>query len=559
MEENNNNLNQNEVNKVNSIEASNEKENYIVVEEQAIDNELKKENKKFIIVILILLLILLACVVYLVLKPKEENNLEYQISDNSISDFDLQFLKIENEKKNKIYSPLSIKYALLMLEEGANGKTKAQITNLIGNYNPKKYLNNANMSFANAMFIKNNYKNFIRATYIDALTKKYNAEIVYDSFENPDKLNSWVSEKTFKLINNLVDDISSKDFILINALAIDMEWINMLQTDEIGCSLCVSYWHENYSKYIGGLGDSGEYSSLKFNELKDNVAAVEIGAVVNKFDIVKTFGEENIRKTVGDEYQKWLDNGAPESCYDSESGEKDPDRETFLKDYLEELNGNYKSLNTSTDFLFYVNNNVKVFAKDLKEYAGTTLEYIGIMPTNTELNTFIENNNAKDINNLISNLKPLTLDSFQEGYITEISAYIPMFKFDYQLNLKEDLNKLGVKNIFDEKKADLSNLTTEKNFISDVLHKSNIEFSNYGIKASAVTLAGGGGGGECGYDYIFDIPASRIKKIDLTFDKPYMFLIIDKKTKEVWFTGTVYEPSDYEEYQKNLVFNEDYE
>ena len=35
----------------------------------------------------------------------------YQISDNSLQDFDLYFIQLENETVNKIYSPLSIKYA----------------------------------------------------------------------------------------------------------------------------------------------------------------------------------------------------------------------------------------------------------------------------------------------------------------------------------------------------------------------------------------------------------------------------------------------------------------
>ena len=59
---------------------------------------------------------------------------------------------------NKLYSPLSIKYALEMLAEGANGESKEQISNIIGTYNAKKYTNSSNMSFANALFIKNSFK-----------------------------------------------------------------------------------------------------------------------------------------------------------------------------------------------------------------------------------------------------------------------------------------------------------------------------------------------------------------------------------------------------------------
>ena len=32
----------------------------------------------------------------------------------------------------------------------------------------------------------------------------------------------------------------------------------------------------------------------------------------------------------------------------------------------------------------------------------------------------------------------------------------------------------------------------------------------------------------------------------MTFDKPFIYMIVDKDTKEVWFMGTVYEPKEYE-------------
>ena len=36
-----------------------------------------------------------------------------------------------------------------------------------------------------------------------------------------------------------------------------------------------------------------------------------------------------------------------------------------------------------------------------------------------------------------------------------------------------------------------------------------------------------------------------VEKIDLTFDKPYIYLIRDKDSGEVWFAGSVYEPTKY--------------
>ena len=87
----------------------------------------------------------------------------------------------------------------------------------------------------------------------------------------------------------------------------------------------------------------------------------------------------------------------------------------------------------------------------------------------------------------------------------------------------------------------MSNLTKQKaSYIDKAVHKANIEFSNQGIKASAATALGGLGATSCGYDYLYDIP---VETIDLTFDKPYLFLIRDKDTGEVWFSGKVYQPT----------------
>ena len=74
-------------------------------------------------------------------------------NSNSLEKFDLYFLQLENGKQNKIYSPLSIKYALEMLEEGTTGESKAQISNIIGSYKANKYVNSKNMAFGNAIFI----------------------------------------------------------------------------------------------------------------------------------------------------------------------------------------------------------------------------------------------------------------------------------------------------------------------------------------------------------------------------------------------------------------------
>ena len=522
----------------------------------------KKNKKKKIIIIAIVLLIVttLGCIYFFKIKDnntttskvgdkKDDNSLtdkdkdkdlsdenynnKYKLSGNSLEDFDLYFLQLENERKNKVYSPLSIKYALSMLNEGANGKTKKQISSVIGDYNAKKYSNNSNMSFANALFIRDSFKDSIKDSYINTLSNKYNAEVIFDSFKTPNKLNSWVSNKTFKLINNLFDDVSQNNFILANALAIDMEWVNVI--NNLGAFI-VSYQHEDYMETCNHYHESTEFDG------NQSVDTLEIMAVANKYDIVNTLGEQNIRDNITKRYQNWLNSEEYEEYKKYHAHEENIDVETYVNNYIKEINKGYKDLKNSTDFEFYVDDDIKVFAKDLKEYNGITLQYVGIMPKNDSLDNYIKNTNAFKINTIINKLKPIKLESFKEGVITEIRGNIPMFKFDYDLNIKEDLQKLGITNVFDSNKADLSNISSSKNYIEDAKQKTNIEFANEGIKAAAVTYVGDFGMGVGGFDYLYDVP---VEKINLDFDKPYMFIIRDKNSGEVWFTGTVYKPIEY--------------
>ena len=304
-----------------------------------------------------------------------------------------------------------------------------------------------------------------------------------------------------------------------------MEWENIIQD-----WFDVNYPHEKFEMHIQPI-DGGQYSSIKFNNNSTDVQAVEFGAAINKYDIVNELGEENIRQTVGKEYENWL--ATTGGC------QNDPDTNTYLDTYINYLNSNYQKVDKSTDFLLYDDEEVKAFAKDLKEYNGTTLQYIGIMPKNISLDSYIEQMNSKELNTIITNLKEIKLENFKEGVVTKVIGYIPLFKFDYELDLINDLKELGITDIFDINKSDLSGMIDNTAVIDSVSHKANIEFSNEGIKAAAVTQLGGLGSTSCGFVYDYDVP---VETIDLTFDNPYLFLIRDKNSGEIWFTGTVYNP-----------------
>lgn len=539
--------------------------------------EVKAENKNpkkvvWLIAGLIVLVIAVVVVVLLVLGKDEyksnkdddkvnkpivnevdvlEKYSEFRLTSNQLEAFDLLFLQLENKNKNMVYSPLSIKYALEMLSEGANGKTKEQIENILGTYEANKFTNSKNMSFANAMFIRDVYKDNVKSTYTDNLKQKYNAEVMLDSFAKPDKVNTWIKDKTLGLMGNMYEDISNQDLLLVNALAIDMDWKNVFIVDP-GYGHHVSYSHENF--YWHGGADIVE---MEFEGVKEKTAGLDAMASFNNYDIVKELGEENIRKTVREAFEKHLkENDYNDNIdnylwnYDITGKTYEQKMELYLDDYVKGIGSNYGREDYITDFELYVDDNVKVFAKDLKEYDGTTLQYVGIMPVKDELSNYIKGVTAKDINALLGNLKTLKKENFKDGVVTKISGTIPKFKMDYELDLMKDLQKLNINDVFVEGKADLTNMVNDKKlFINEAKHKANIEFTQDGIKASAATVFGGAGA-TGGFDYYFDVP---VEEIDITFNKPYIYFIRNKDTNEVWFVGAVYNPLLYSEDNTKVI------
>jgi len=140
---------------------------------------------------------------------------------------------------------------------------------------------------------------------------------------------------------------------------------------------------------------------------------------------------------------------------------------------------------------YYIDEDITAITMDLKENNGTQLEFMAIMP-NENLSGYIENVTKEQINEIDKKLE--LASNVNDGVI----LYIPKFKFSYDLELKEDLKKLGIQEAFIPKKANFSNMADLKNvngflYVSDALHKADIEFTEKGAKAAAATVIVMGG------------------------------------------------------------------
>lgn len=406
-------------------------------------------KKKILLVILIIIIVIVIGAEIKISSDKKSpnpttNSSMFSANTNVDSNnFAFSFLQMEFDKKNIVYSPLSIKYALNMLNEGATGNTKAQIENVIKDLELTNYSDiDKVLSLANSVYIRERFTNDVKPTFIKTLTDRYSAEVKYDSFENANNINNWIENKTFGRIKNMVpDDIVQNPnavMLLINALAIDMNW----------------------------------ESEFKAND-----------TTMNDF---------------------YLDNGKSKKV------------ETMHKE------------TSSNSASYYKNNDITALAMNLRKYNDTQLEFIAIMPNNN-LESYLENFSMKELSNITSNLTPAS--NTKDG----IKISIPKFSYEYKLSLKSDLIKLGITDAFDEVLADFNNITSNKPFyVGGALHKANIDFEEKGIKAAASTVI-----------YFLDESAAfpnQKKPIEVTIDKPFLYLIRDKNTNEIWFVGSMYEP-----------------
>ncbi len=166
------------------------------------------------------------------------------------------------------------------------------------------------------------------------------------------------------------------------------------------------------------------------------------------------------------------------------------------------------------------------------------LEFVALMPKK-DLNKFIDELDDKSFNEYLNSFKSVKGKE-------KVILSIPRFKYEFDLkSFKKILKDLGIKDAFNSEKADFSGIVTKDNlkslgkenlYVGTAIHKAKIEFMEKGTKAAAVTYFGLDANAA---------PVTDYKEINITFDKPFMYIIRDTKTKEMLFFGTVYNPNKW--------------
>ena len=187
--------------------------------------------KKIFIIITGCVLVLLTVVLIFLFKDKDKVKVVVRKDFNSKI---INTVNIANKEvqDNYLISPYSIEMALRMLSEGTDTTTYKEIDDLIGKRVMPVFSSEKRISVANALFLRDKYKDITNKTFIDTLKEKYDAEVLIDKYKTPDKINNWVNKKTYEMIPKVLDEIDDSFVLgLANAIAIDVEWLNQFECE----------------------------------------------------------------------------------------------------------------------------------------------------------------------------------------------------------------------------------------------------------------------------------------------------------------------------------------
>ena len=152
-------------------------------------------------------------------------------------------------------------------------------------------------------------------------------------------------------------------------------------------------------------------------------------------------------------------------------------------------------------------------------YDGGELEMVVLLPDEGKFAEFEKSLDADRAGSIIEGIVP-----------SQVALRLPRFKFESEFDLGKILADMGMPTAFSSQ-ADFSGMTGNRELsISRVIHKSFVGVDEDGTEAAAATAV------------IMRATAMPVKPLEVTVDRPFIFLIRDIQTGSVIFVGRVVNP-----------------
>jgi len=177
---------------------------------------------------------------------------------------------------------------------------------------------------------------------------------------------------------------------------------------------------------------------------------------------------------------------------------------------------------TDKRFLYGENSELSCRAIELP-YAGKNLSMFVLLPD--------EGSSLSQLENKLTSGDLVNVEDKFRMSPSEVKVWLPRFKLDERLSLAKMLKRMGMRDLFTERDADLSGIDGSRElYVSKVIHQAVVEVNEEGTEAAAATAV---------------IIAGLSAQMDIHFraDRPFLFFIQHKDTKSILFLGRFVKPA----------------
>nr|XP_048299682.1 serpin B12 isoform X2 [Myodes glareolus] len=160
------------------------------------------------------------------------------------------------------------------------------------------------------------------------------------------------------------------------------------------------------------------------------------------------------------------------------------------------------------------------------KYTMGKLSMLVLLPSCSEDNV----KSLQELENKINHEKIMSWSSSENMPEKSVAISFPQFIMEDSYDLNSVLQDMGIKDIFDESKADLSGISKSPNlYLSRIIHKSFVEVDEMGTEAAAASGA---------------VAAEKALPswVEFNANHPFLFFIRHNPTHTILFCGRVYSP-----------------
>ena len=196
----------------------------------------------------------------------------------------------------------------------------------------------------------------------------------------------------------------------------------------------------------------------------------------------------------------------------------------------------YETSNTRTD-KFYVDNNsidCSFMNHTISSAYYTCDKYSSVVDSfhNGNSITYILPNEGIDIKDIIDDIDFKNNEDYYDASHYTVHLYVPKFKYNVRVDLKDTLISLGVQEVFSKVNANLSKISDTPLYLDQITQGAGIEINESGVKAAAFTKGFTGAKAS-------DEPR---EVIDFKLNRPFIYYISDSNGC-ILFMGSIDNPN----------------